>query len=119
LIKHLALEPISLQKLNQFPLILLEKGSSTRRYIDHYAHNSGLSIQPEIELGSVDLLVQFARIGLGISCVVKNFIAEELSQSTLYEIKLDPPIPSRKVGIITLKHLPLSAAAAHFLQLLE
>jgi LysR family transcriptional regulator, cyn operon transcriptional activator len=117
--KALANTSLTLQELSKSPLILLENGSSTRRYIDHYAHNLGITIQPEIELGSIDLLVQFARIGLGISCVVKNFIAEELSQSILYEIKLEPPIPPRRVGIITLKNLPLSAAAAHFLQLLE
>jgi LysR family cyn operon transcriptional activator len=116
--KSLASSPISLQELSKFPIILLEKGSSTRRYIDHYAQNLGISIQPEIELGSIDLLVQFARSGLGISCVVKNFITEELNQSILYEIQLEHPLPIRNAGIITLRNMPLSVAATHLLKYL-
>jgi LysR family cyn operon transcriptional activator len=117
--QELAAKVTSFQELSQYPLILLEKGSSIRRFIDLYAHHLGVAIQPEIELASIELLVQFARIGLGIACVVKNFITEELRQSTLFEIKLKEPIPTRKVGIITLHEVPLSAAAHRFLQLLN
>jgi LysR family cyn operon transcriptional activator len=117
--KELAAKVMTLQELQHYPFILLESGSSTRRFFDHYALNQSVTIKPEIELGSIDLLVQFARIGLGIACVVKNFITEELEQSKLYEIQLNEPIPSRKVGIVTLKEMPLSAASKHFLQLLN
>lgn len=117
--KELASEVISLQQLSELPLILLEKGSSIRSYIDQYSQHLGITLKPEIELGSLDLVAQFARIGLGISCVVRNFINEELAQSVLYEIQLQEPIPSRKVGIITLSSLPLSAASHHLLQLLS
>jgi LysR family cyn operon transcriptional activator len=117
--KELALKSTTLQEINHLPFILLEAGSSTRRFIDYYAAAQGITIKPEIELGSIDLLVQFARIGLGIACVVKNFIREELEQSKLYEIKLLEPIPSRKVGIVTLKEMPLSAAANNFLRMLS
>jgi LysR family cyn operon transcriptional activator len=117
--KELASQVISLQELSQLPLILLEKGSSIRRFMDQFTQGLGITIQPEIELGSLDLMVQFARIGLGISCVVKNFICEELKQSSLYEIQLQEPIPSRKVGIVTLSSMPLSAASQHFMQMLS
>ncbi|UUZ89798.1 LysR family transcriptional regulator [Paenibacillus sp. P25] len=78
----------------------------------------GIQLRPEIELGSIDLLVEFARSGLGIACVVKSFISRELEQPGLYEIKLERPIPPRKVGIVTLKDVPLSAASQRFIELL-
>jgi LysR family cyn operon transcriptional activator len=117
--KKLAAQAITLQELSQLPLILLEKGSSIRRYIDQYTQGFGVNLQPEIELGSLELMAQFARIDLGVSCVVKNFITDELKQSSLYEIQLQEPIPPRKVGIVTLKAMPLSVAAHHFLQMLS
>jgi LysR family transcriptional regulator, cyn operon transcriptional activator len=117
--KELASQAISWQELSRLPLILLEKGSSIRRFIDQFTQGLGITIQPEIELGSLDLIAQFARIGLGVSCVVRNFITEELKQSTLFEIRLQEPIPSRKVGIVTLSSMPLSAASHHFLQMLS
>lgn len=117
--KPLVTQALTLQELSQLPLILLEKGSSIRRYIDQYTQVFGITLQPEIELGSLELIAQFARIGLGVSCVVKNFITEELKQSTLYEVQLQEPIPTRKVGIVTLKTMPLSVASHHFLQMLS
>lgn len=111
--KQLAETPISLQKLLEYPIILLEKGSSTRAYLDHFAEGHGLSMKPEIELGSVDLLIEFARNGFGIACGIKEFVKQELLDETLFEIQLTSPIPARKVGIIKLKSTPLSAAATH------
>lgn len=117
--KHLAETPISLEKLLEHPIILLEKGSSTRAYIDHFAEEHGLSMKPEIELGSIDLLIEFARNGFGVACGIKEFVSRELLDETLYEIQLTTPIPARKVGIINLKSTPLSAAANHVYDILR
>lgn len=109
--KHVAETAISIDKLLEHPIMLLEKGSATRAYLDAMALENGLTLKPEIELGSVDLLVEFARNGFGIACVIKEFITQELAQHNLYEVQLEPPIPSRKIGIIKLRSTPLSAAA--------
>ncbi|XEC94287.1 LysR family transcriptional regulator [Paenibacillus tarimensis] len=116
--KHLSEQPVSVEALAEYPILLLEKGTSTRAYIDAFAGRSGIAITPEIELGSIDLLVEFARTGLGVACVIKNFIAKELAQSLVYEIQLSDPIPPRTIGVITLKNVPLSAAASRFIELL-
>lgn len=115
---RLAKEPVSWEELSRYPILLLEQGTSTRAFIDRFAGGCGIQLRPEIELGSIDLLVEFARSGLGIACVVKSFISRELEQPGLYEIKLERPIPPRKVGIVTLKDVPLSAASQRFIELL-
>ncbi|UJF32359.1 LysR family transcriptional regulator [Paenibacillus hexagrammi] len=109
--KHLLDKPLSLQQLLEYPLILLEKGSNSRAYIDQFVMGQGFALQPEIELGSVDLLIEFARSGFGIACVVRSFVEQELANGTLYEIPLLSPPPPRQVGIATLKSTPLSAAS--------
>ncbi|RCW39898.1 LysR family transcriptional regulator [Paenibacillus prosopidis] len=116
--KHLSEEPVSLETLVGYPILLLEKGSSIRAYIDWFTGRSGVTIKPEIELGSIDLLMEFTRTGFGIACVIKNFITKELAQSSVYEIKLTNSIPPRKIGIIKLKDVPLSTAASRFIELL-
>ncbi|MCC2686372.1 MAG: transcriptional regulator [Paenibacillaceae bacterium] len=114
--RFLAEETLPLKKLAEHPLLLLEKGSSTRTFIDRFFAKHQIEIRPEIELGSVDLLVEFARKGFGIACVVKNFIADDLARGELHEIKLATPLPPRKIGIVTLKHVPISHAAARFIE---
>ncbi|MEK3719990.1 LysR family transcriptional regulator [Paenibacillus sp. FSL H8-0034] len=114
----LAQAPITMERLITYPLLLLEKGSSIRRYADSLAEARGVKLQPEIELGSIDLLVDFARIGLGIAYVIRNFVSPELASGVLVEIKLKEPIPSRQAGIVTLKGVPVSAAANRFINML-
>lgn len=63
---------------------MLEKNTSTRKYIDSYLSSHSISIIPEIELATSDLLVQFARHGLGISCVVRNFAEEDIRNGSLF-----------------------------------
>lgn len=116
--KHSIHEPLTWEQLIQLPLILFEKGSNTRSYIDQFCAEQGVEMKPEIELGSEDLLVEFVRRGLGVACVVKNFIQNELDKDTFYEVAVDPPLPPRKVGIITMKQIPLTSAANTFIEML-
>ncbi len=116
--RQLTRAPITLEQLIEHPILLLEKGSNTRTFIDQYAKQHHITIQPDIELGSIDLLVEFARTGLGIACVIRNFVTNELEQSMLYEIQVVPPIPPRKVGIVTLRNVPISMATERFIKML-
>ncbi|MDD4542365.1 MAG: substrate-binding domain-containing protein [Clostridia bacterium] len=95
------------------------KNTSTRRYIDHFLSSYGVTIISEIELATSDLLVQFARRGLGISCVVENFAENDLENGSLFELDLTEKIPPRQIGIIKLKSTPLSAAAVRFIELID
>jgi len=114
--RELAKRTLSWHELAERPLILLEQGSSIRAYIDRFAKGQGVTIQPEFELGSIDMLVQFARIGLGVACVIREFVVDELAKGTLHEVRLDVPLPPRRVGLVTLRDVPLSATASRFLE---
>ncbi|MBB3110145.1 DNA-binding transcriptional LysR family regulator [Paenibacillus phyllosphaerae] len=115
---ELANSPLPLEQLHQYPLMLLESGSNTRQYIDAFAQGHQIQLQPEFELGSHDLLVQFAVSGIGLTFVVREYVTEELESGKLVEIPLTPAIPTRHVGIATLRGVPLSSAAKHFVSLL-
>lgn len=67
---------------------------------------------------ALNLLVQFARRGLGISCVVRNFAEEDLENGSLFELDFVEKIPPRQIGIIRLNNTPLSAAAVKFIELI-
>jgi LysR family cyn operon transcriptional activator len=110
--------PLTLDQLNAHPLLLLEKGSSTRRYLDDYAAARGILFTPEFELGSVDLLVQFAKSGFGLAFVIRNYVMEELQRGELVEIPLAEALPGRHIGIATLRGIPMSSATKSFLALL-
>lgn len=117
--RHLADNTMPLSNIKQYPLLFLEPGGSTRKYIDGFLASNHVTITPEFELGSVDLLVQFALRGFGLAFVIRDYVTEELKSGELVEIPLDPPFPERNIGISTLRGVPLSAASKSFLSLLD
>lgn len=100
---------------NKGIFMMMEVDNITRQYMDKYLLENNLVIKPEIEINTMDILIDFAKIGLGIALVIKNFLEKELTEGTLTEIPVSPPIPSRAVGIVHDKHKPLSIAAQTFL----
>ena len=84
--------------LQSSTLMLLDKNNMTRQYIDDYLQENQIIIKDSIDISDMDLLIDFARIGVGVACVIKNFVREDLENGTLMEIPLGFPIHKREVG---------------------
>ena len=84
--------------LQSSTLMLLDKSNMTRQYIDDYLQENQIIIKDSIDISDMDLLIDFARIGVGVACVIKNFVREDLENGTLMEIPLGFPIHKREVG---------------------
>ena len=110
---------LTLEEIAKFPLILLEPKSNSRQYVEKYILSKGIRIKPEIELGSHELLLEFAKINLGISCVIREFSQEYLQAGVLYEVQTTEEIPKRSIGVCYLKSVSLSPASEKFVDLLE
>lgn len=110
---------LPLDALMQYPVMMLEKHTSTRRYVDDFFTSRGMVLEPEIELATSDLLIEFAKRNLGIACVVKDFAQSALDQGDLFEIKLDTPMTPRHYGIITLRHSPLTSSVRRLMGIME
>lgn len=109
----------SLQDISERPLILLENNSNSRRYVEEYFASRHVQLRPQIEIGAHELLLQLARINLGVSCVIKEFSMDFLERGYVYEMKLDQPIPPRSIGCVYLKKAQPSPAAQKFLSLIQ
>ncbi|GMK45983.1 MULTISPECIES: LysR family transcriptional regulator [Paenibacillus] len=107
---------LSLNTLLQYPIILFSRNSRARMTITEIFQSYGYTIKPEIEVGSVDLLIEFARRGLGISYVTREFVAKELAEGSLFEIQLDIPLPPSHIGMMNMRNMPLSSAAKRFIE---
>lgn len=117
--RELSKETIGLEDLVQnYPIILLQKGGNTRAYIDDYVRTKGIEIVPQMELSNMDLMVEFAKNGLGVACVAKEYVQSELENGLLFEVLLEKNIEPRKLGIGIKKGMPLSAATEEFLDML-
>ena len=114
-----AKETYSWDELTELPLILLEKNASSRRYLDQKFAEEEITLNPQIEFAVHDLLLRFASIHLGVSCVIKEFSRKNLTDGSVKELNLTPPIPPRSIGYAYMKNSPLSLAAKAFLSLIK
>lgn len=108
----------SWEEVAGLPLILIEKNASSRHFLEKNFKERGISLHPQIEVAVHDLLIRFASIHLGISCVIEQFSKAELEQGIITKIPLDPPLPKRSIGCAYLKNAPLSYAAKAFLDMI-
>lgn len=108
--------PIPFSALAAYPLLLLEKTSATRRNLDAFLQERQLAVVPEIELESVDLLVEFAKIGLGVAHVLGESAHAALETGELFEVRTDIRLPRRQLAVASLENVPLSRAAGRFIQ---
>lgn len=116
---HLKNHMLSFEDLLEYPIIFLEKNTSTRKYVDGVLKNSGVILHPEFELATSDMIVQFALKNLGIGCVVRDFAKEQLEKGKLFELRFKQMIPKRQMYIIKNSQLPSSRAAEKLLELLH
>lgn len=101
--------------LKSATLMLLDKENITRQYIDDYLSLYHIETNNLLEVSTMDLLIEFAKIGLGVACVIRQFVEKELEEGTLVEIPLDSPIRKREIGFAYLENIQQTTAVQEFI----
>ncbi|MBQ3596930.1 MAG: LysR family transcriptional regulator [Clostridia bacterium] len=109
---------VSLETLQDYPLLMLELSTATRQAIVSFTHSHGLHLHPEIELASLELMTAMAEAGLGVACIPREFVTKQLELGTLKEIKTNPTLPTRAIGLALPKDKNQSFAVREFIKLI-
>lgn len=107
------------QILQNSTLMLLDKENMTRQYIDDYFQSNHITIQDTIEVSNMDLLIEMSKISLGVGCVIRDFVREELETGILKEIPLGIPIHKREIGFAYNQNVRVSNSLEHFIEFYE
>jgi len=79
-------------------LLMLDDKNITRTHLEDYLSKYHIHPGQTLEVSNMDLLIEFSKIGLGIGCVIGDFVTEELENGSLVELTLPHSIPKRTVG---------------------
>ncbi len=111
---------IDLRDMPNYPILMLDNATNTTKEIINFLDSMNVNIVPEFEIGSVELLVEMAKNGMGIACVPRRFILDPLEKHELFEIKVAPALPLRAIGVIVNKDASSHTfAVKEFLRLLD
>ena len=110
---------IELKNMSAYPLLFLDGKTATRKRIDEYASLNGVKFEPDMELGSVELLVNMALEGMGVACVPEEYVVKELESGALTALDVTPSFPVREVGVICGKDRADSFVVNEFLNMFK
>ena len=107
---------LTLADLLHYPILMLDKNSTTNEFLHRLFQQHQLDLVPEIELTSNDLLIDLASIGLGIAFVPDYCLVKE---TAAFQLDLVEELPPRQLVVAHSSHLPIPQAAKEFMSMLE
>ena len=114
--KELRVKTVTLKDLKQFPILMLDRKSTTSEFLHSMFQRHQLDLVPEIELSSNDLLIDLARIGLGVAFVPDYCIPD--NERSLFKVQIEEELPTRQIVVASNDSLPISQAAKQFMEML-
>ena len=109
-------QEIAFSELNKYPIMMLDRNSTTSEFLHNLFLQHQVDLIPEIELSSNDLLIDLAKIGLGIAFVPDYCINHENKE--LFVLKTKEKMPPRQIVVSVNTTMPVSASTEEFLNLL-
>lgn len=106
---------VPLKNLQDMPILMIEENTVARRALSSFLSNTGVVLSPDIEVANWDLMKKLAIKGMGVGCLPREYCAKELESGELFELKTDPSLPSRGVGVALNKNVPVNYAIKQFI----
>ena len=107
---------VSLSKLKEYPLVMMDKNTVARRSLTNFLGAHGVELQPSIEVGSWDLMKRLVQRGMGVGIIPREYVKGRLGDGELFEVKTDPALPTRSVGMLLSKNATASYALHSFIE---
>ena len=108
----------SLKDLEGYPLLLLDKGSNTRTFIDEQLRKAEVAPTIAMELGSIEVIKRLVQLDFGVSIVPRASVLSEVDRGLLSAVAVFRRRDARRLGAIFLRKRALSLAAREFLRVL-
>ena len=106
-------------EISNYPLLIQTPSSNIRSYFDSFCNSNSIKFDTIIEIASSSLLIDFVKIGFGVGLITREYIKEELECGSLFELNVNPSIPTKKFGIVKLKNSIDSHAVSKLLEDIE
>lgn len=98
--------------LKEGVLLLPGEQNFSRCCVNRYFNSQHLEAGRILELDDMQQLIDFSKVGLGIGCLIKEFIPDELAEHSLIELPLPEKFPKRSIGFAYSK-TSLQAVSVH------
>ncbi len=106
----------SLKELTDYPFVSLGTQTGTRNLYIQYFLNHKLSFTPDMEASTADQILPMIVHNLGIGFYPEELAGDSIAKGELFPIRLQEPLPTREICLITDSSRPQSIAAKKILE---
>ncbi len=110
-------ETLGVKALQKYPLLLMEENTVAREAIDHYGISHGVKFKPAVEVNSWGFMKQLVVNGMGIGCIPREYAQNKISGGALFEVNVNPAMPTRSVGMALPQNVNMTFALQSFIGL--
>ena len=96
--------------------MMLDEDNLTRQSVNTLLKERQIELRHILEVTSMDLLIRFAEIGMGVACVIREFVQEKLDSGALVEVPMNGAFPAREIGFVYRKDHDSIPHLEHFIQ---
>ncbi len=111
-------DDVTLDNLTEYPFVSLNRGSSTRKWVDDKLINDDRKITIGVEASQFSTIGNLVYSGMGIA-IVPSMVQKQMEAKGCISKKVSGLNIIKRVGLITLKNRSLSSAAQAFIDSLE
>lgn len=105
-----------LEDTAKYPFASVGKDMQLREYITDLFNDKGISLTFDAEVDSANMIVPMVSHNIGLGIVPKEFALEAIERGEIFEVKLDKPLPKRKLCMVTDNRYPRTKSSNDFIQ---
>lgn len=94
---------VSINNISQYPLLLQQEKTSTRKALDNIKVDASNKLEPNIEVATTEVMLDLVKKGLGIGYFARMSVIDKLQAGELIEIPVREELPKTKIGIAYIK----------------
>ena len=94
----------------------MDKNTIARHALENFFQLHGVELQPSIEVGSWELMKRLVVRGMGIGVIPREYASHPLNCGELFELKTEPALSARSVGMLLPKNASVSYALHAFME---
>lgn len=99
-LEQLADQKNELKDLERYSLITLERHTSSYEFYSQFYLENGLTMRPDIEVATADLILPMVEKNLGIGFLPYELAEQALEEGRVFEIPLKESIPERRICML-------------------
>ena len=107
-----------IEELKNYKLITQKRPSNTRTFFDSFLKSQDIKLTPSIEAVSFNVVTDLTKIGFGYSYTTREFIAEELKNGSLHELKTNLLPQKRDIGLVLYRNTHIPFASQKLIELI-